>query len=357
MGRPCRLDKYSTPVCRMSILDLPDDVVDTTDRVAVVVVDALRFDESDPFREIYPDGRWFRSVAPSTTTPQSVTSIFTGDRPETHGVDGTGMSASSRTLLSATDSVSLSHGTALRIGGRILTALLSNEQATLGFHNLILELRRPGARVESDGEDWMPSTELDPQADADPAVVGDHDLAFVHDMIVHNCAPMVSAPADWLPSWDPNDEPRADYRTAVRLSRSAHRIFLDRLRDIGVFEDTLFIVVADHGESLTTPHDGPPGHDGTVPADSVARVPVELCHTAVDGTRVDTDMNPRLLDVTPTILGIMKHAGLQLSIFFSCLILPLSHYRLSSFVHRVGLTDVVGVPVYRLDNQPQFIRG
>lgn len=168
---------------------------------------------------------------------------------------------------------------------------------------------------------------------------------------------MVSAPADWLPTWLPNDEPRADYRTAVHLSRSAHRIFLDRLREVNVFDDTLFVVVADHGESLTTPNGGPPGHDGAVPADGVARVPMGLCHKAVDGTRVDTDANPRLIDVAPTILGMMKHAGLQLSIFFSCLILPLSHYRLSSFVHRVGLTDVVGVLVYRLDNQPQFIRG
>lgn len=39
-------------------------------------------------------------------------------------------------------------------------------------------------------------------------------------------------------------------------------------------------------------------------------VPVGLCHTAVDGIRVDTDANPRLLDVAPTIVGIMRDAGL-----------------------------------------------
>jgi hypothetical protein len=284
----------------MSALNLPDDVLDETERIAIVVVDALRWDESAPIRQTYPPGLWFRGTAPATTTPQSLTSLFSGLSLDHHGADGAGVRKPVGELLSVTDSVSMAVGTKrLRLKGRILASLSPKKQESLAFHNLIPESERPG------GETGPVTEQI-----GDPSIIGDHNLAFLHDLIIHNSAPDPNAPLS-LPTWDPSDRSRSEYRRAVRLSASAHGTLLDRLRDAGLFDTTLFIVLADHGEIISsTRFAGPAGHDGAVPFPGIARVPVGFAHSQLEKTRVDTDTNPRLTDLAPTVARIMGDAGL-----------------------------------------------
>ncbi len=82
--------------------------------------------------------------------------------------------------------------------------------------------------------------------------------------------------------------------------------FLDKLKEDGVLEETLVIVVADHGEGRNNPHDEP-GH-GIYIYDETVRVPFILAHHSLPQERA-VENTVTTADIVPTILELLSLPG------------------------------------------------
>lgn len=270
------------------------------ERVFVVTVDCLRWDYHDEYRELYPNGVWYRGTPQATYTPTSHASLFTGLNPPRHGVFDFGHEyVGDESLFTVTDAASRSRIT--RDGDVIAGLNATNEP--------IVEFRKWFAprldNAEHDDEFREPE-----DADALLDSLDDHDVTFLHDWVVHGADR--GHPGAWtytISETDPAENHRR-YRKSQQMSLSAHENLLSALRNRGLFENTLFVVWGDHGECLNEQPDCDLGHahDAHEPC---CRVPIGFCSPLFEATTVDHETNPRSVDVLPTLRSVMRHAGLR----------------------------------------------
>lgn len=96
------------------------------------------------------------------------------------------------------------------------------------------------------------------------------------------------------------------YDTCIRYLDKEFGIFIEKLKKLGFYDNSIIIISSDHGESFGDPIDGLPGyglfgHGGIALNDEVTHIPL-IIHTPgqVDGNRVETFAEQ--VDIAPTIL-------------------------------------------------------
>ncbi|NEU58607.1 alkaline phosphatase family protein [Halorussus sp. MSC15.2] len=269
--------------------------------MVLITVDCLRWDYHDAYRELYPDGVWYRGTPQATYTPTSHTSMFTGLNPPRHGVYEFGDRYSGQdTIFTATDSLS--------------TSGLTNEENNLLF----------GFDVDQDHvpfSDWFPEALANTDATArtpegleeSPEQIDqleDYELAFLHDWILHGVGVDDEDPWHYTADHDDPAKNHEKYQSQLQMSIAAHETILEELKARDLYEDTLFVVWGDHGEAL---HEAP--HHmythGHFPEEAIARVPIAFCSPQFDETTVDAETNARGIDIAPTLQTLMREAGLR----------------------------------------------
>ncbi|WP_158058277.1 alkaline phosphatase family protein [Halorussus halophilus] len=279
-------------------------VDDRIERIVVITVDCLRWEYHEPYRDLYPNGVWYRGTTQATYTPTAHASLFTGLNPPRHGVYAFGDEyQGEETLLSATESASAS--------------AITDDGA--GLVNGL----EPGENVEFDFSRWFPAR-LD-DSDGDSTAVpgpeeyrenvrqfGDYDLVFLHDWLLHKTE--ASDSSDWSFTADQSGDPEFNhrqYRRQLALSGAAHEQLLATIQEMGLYENTLFVLWGDHGQALTSDPFGELAHSH-FPEECVARVPIAFCSPLFENDSVDVSTNARAIDVLPTIETIASGADVPM---------------------------------------------
>lgn len=270
-------------------VNIPEDL--DVERIVIITVDCLRWDHSKPYRDLYPNGVWYRATSQATFTPASHASLFSGLYPPQHGVYRFGQVLDRPNLLTNVGS-SISGGGITR-------------------NNDYLDVD-----VETD--------EIHFRFQEDPAVgekivehVGGHDLVFIHDWAVHASGPAHAEKVEWDAS--PIEETteyqaREAYQHHIEVSLGDHESFLNLLKDNGLYEGTLFVVWGDHGQAFGEPPTENFCHSG-VPTEFEARVPIGFCHPDMEETQVDRSTNARSIDVPETLQTIMRENNIPFEPF------------------------------------------
>lgn len=273
---------------------------DDIERVVLVTVDCLRWDYHDAYRELYPDGVWYRGTPQATYTPTSHTSTFTGRNPLRHGVYWWGDTYTGKdTIFTVTDSASASEMTRPE-NGITVHGLGVSDQYHIPFAPWFPEYlaNSAGDSREHDGN----REEL--------RNVAKYEFAFLHDWILHTTGPGDDSSWGFKLNSDLSSENHEAYRRTQKMSLAAHSNLLNALANDGLYENTLFVVWGDHGQACGAPPFEHCGH-GHEPEEEVARIPIGFCSPQFDSIRVDTDTNARGVDVLPTLKTLMRHAGLR----------------------------------------------
>lgn len=281
---------------------------DDFDRVVLITVDSLRADFMDRYSALY-GGVWIPAVAPATATPQSHASLFTGLRVGEHGVRKGGDTLRTDDLLSGSHSIAFSSITKIKqMTGE--SALIKGIETDSRTEQSFVNLSDPDLRRTS-GTDQICAPEFDHDY---ISAIREHELTFLHDMVVHSSSPEYSVPWGWTADRDSVRENRQRYRRDVDLSLSAHRRLLSELRDAGLLSSTLFVLVSDHGQLLG--EYGEHGHARVSPYAGASIVPVGF---ALPGGTLPDELGTsdlaRLIDVAPTLATMMDYAGLRIDGF------------------------------------------
>jgi arylsulfatase A-like enzyme len=114
--------------------------------------------------------------------------------------------------------------------------------------------------------------------------------------------PMIpsSGPSDWMTEHQV-ERMRARYSAEVTMMDRWLGRFLDKMEDLGFFEDTLVMLLSDHGHSL-----GEHGYAGKVPAamyPELTDITYMIRHPSGKGAGTASDFFASTHDVAPTILG------------------------------------------------------
>lgn len=267
-------------------------VTDDIERVVMITVDTLRWDYHEPYKDLYPNGVWYRGTAQATYTPTSHASAFTGMNPPRHGVLDFGQPITHDTLFHNVESAASHSG-------------ITREETYGGFV--------PIDDIETDHIQfyWMDS-DPEPREQAAEAIDGT-DFTFFHDWGVHACGP--AHEGDWTELLHEDftvEKNQHAYETHVGFSIESHQAFLEEMKERGLYEDTLFVVWGDHGQAfgrdpMTQYYHSNLGEDCT------ARVPVGFCSPAfdMDEPQTDLDTNARGVDIPPTLFSVMDEAGIE----------------------------------------------
>jgi arylsulfatase A-like enzyme len=334
---------------------LPDSTVSQQDNntsgrnVIVILVDCLRADHlgcygyrkatSPTIDRLADTGVIFENcIAPSSWTIPSVVSLFTGVYPQQHGMNSfgpllpdslttlqEGMQQGGMTTAAFITNDYLKH----RIGyGRGFSCYYDHylEQAfidyiasRLFFFNAVLHFKnnlfyprsvdpggarwwsigfppfnhekRSAERVTDDLIQWLTVYHAQPF------------YTYVHYMDVHSPYDTI-----WYPLFDPGQYDAQDEKGRLINTYDARIAYVDRqvrriwetLDKLGIADDTLLIVTADHGEELYD-HGGT-GHCTTL-YEELIRVPLIVLHPSGEGRRIQTQV--QLIDLPPTILDFL----------------------------------------------------
>lgn len=280
-------------------------VIDETgdfDRVIIITVDCLRWDFHEPYKDLFPTGKWFRGTAQASWTPTSHGSLFTATYPQRHGVFNFGDAPDEDTLFDISDAVSLSAITSM---DEWVIPIESAE--TYGGH-----ICPPWVTYEDD-DTWQ--YEQDRVVDEFMHLFGEYDVYFVHDWVVHGSDPIHDVKEyHTMDSDDPVRKNREAYSKQVDFSIEANKEFLDELKDKGLYEGTLFVVWGDHGQGFgEDPEDTFCHH--TTADEYVNRVPIAFCSTEFDEEMTDVDTNPESVDVIPTLRSFVEGSSVDIGQF------------------------------------------
>lgn len=275
------------------------------ERVIIITTDALRWDQSAPYREAYPPGTWFRGTSQATYTPASHASMFTSMNPPRTGVIEFGDVLQHPNIFTQTNSISTSGATDIDKH----TPELDASEDGHGFIPI------DGIEQEYVGFMWMKRDEGEMAKLMD--LIPQYDVIFAHDWMVHSSE--IEYDREWSQSLQDLDEDsyteealsnnEEAYEICVERSRDIHETFFEELQDAGLYEDTLFIMWGDHGQGLGHP----PVHSVrhcNMPTASSCRVPIGFCSPLFETTEVDTETNARGVDIWPTLTSLMDEAAI-----------------------------------------------
>jgi arylsulfatase A-like enzyme len=310
----------------------------------LVTVDTLRADHLgiDGYpRDTSPNldalaraGTWFpRCYAQSVTTRASHASIFTGCYPRTHGV-----LANSETY--PADRPSLM--TALRARGYVAAGFVSSvvvnkkfgayaqfdhydDETTTSEQNRGYMAERPARATLAVATRWLEQRDaakpfflwlhlIDPHGPYTAPEEPDRYVADAHAKPGRRVLPLGDSNIGFheIPRYqilngvqDP-DYYVARYDAEIRYADAALGDFFAKLRALGLWDRTLVVVTADHGETLDEPHHQRNFTHGLVAYEEDARIPLIVHEPA--GKRlaaVDTKRPILSIDVAPTMLDLL----------------------------------------------------
>lgn len=275
-------------------VNIPEDL--DVERIVIITVDCLRWDHSKPYRDLYPNGVWYRATSQATFTPASHASLFSGLYPPQHGVYRFGQVLDRPNLLTNVGS---------SISGSDITET---------------EHAEPFLSVDNVEETYVQFRWLmaeDYNKEKAIRAIRDHDLAFFHDWAVHASGPVHAKEAEWdaVPIEQTTEyQAREAYEHHVEISLGDHRQFLRMMKENGLYEGTLFVVWGDHGQAFGEPPTKNFCHSG-VPTEFEARVPIGFCHPDMKETQVDRTTNVRSIDVPETLQTIMRENNIPFEPF------------------------------------------
>lgn len=267
------------------------------ERVFIVTCDALRWDYHEAYRDLYPDGDWYRGTAQATFTSASHASLFTGLYPTQHGINSFGQQMSCATMFDAAPTA-VSTSPISSVDG-VLDANIDNAIGPLNFASLD---ERASLYASSAFDEWLESTEY--HEEVFPVLKElDPDIAWFHDFTVHASGRYRRESIENPPVWpdDSTEVAHEKYADHIDVSVGAHEAFLDKLKEHGLYEGTLFVFWGDHGQGLG---EAPLEHmyHAQSPDEAMARVPIAFVGEMFDETTIDRTTNARAIDVLPTLM-------------------------------------------------------
>jgi arylsulfatase A-like enzyme len=294
--------------------------------VLIYLIDTLRADHCSTFGyarattprldELARDGVAFeQAYSQAPWTRPSVASLFTGLLPDGHGAGRrTGLSDSATTMAEL-----------LRASGRTTAAFISNSKVHaggLGFERgfcRFVATDAPDRMVRSDAVGaavlpWLQELRarpffvyvhtLDPHNpyDPPPATRGRFERDYHGFVTPRTLTDELDARAPLAP--DDLAEAVALYDEEIAFNDAQLGVVLDELRRLGLYDETLIVVVADHGEEFG--EHGRFGHGGRL-WQELLRVPLVIKFPKSLGRPPARIAEPvRVVDVLPTILGALQ---------------------------------------------------
>lgn len=295
--------------------------------VVLVVLDAARFDmvgRSVNGRPVAPRllefsrgaVSYLRAHANAPYTTASMTTLFTGLLPETHGVRG---------LFSRLPASLTTLPVHLKARGYVTTAVLGNvvpeSNNLVKDFDEVLSIRPSDPQVAGNGSDMAMAAAdeaLDRMADDEPRFLYIHLLpphrpyhppAPFRDSFVrsdgYDDAALKDAARE-MEKYGLEDPATRDFLFGCYLNNMAYadRLLgdiLDRLKDRGAYDGALIIVCADHGDAFG--EHGAFGHNATVFQEAV-HVPL-LVKLPGRGTAVEIPDPVSLIDLLPTLAALL----------------------------------------------------
>lgn len=275
------------------------------ERVVLITIDCLRWDHHEPYKDLYPDGVWYRGTAQATFTAASHGSMFTGLNPPRSGVlDFGDTPVEDGTLFTATNHIS--HSKASNPNDTVIPGMDVKQGGDRNFLEFLdpEKTRKPEA-INTD------ENVLRQLADS----IESHDLTFLHDWSVHKSGPVHADNPTAEFCWPVNPDDGAEvcfekYAKTVNMSVGAHSNLLAKLKERGLYENTLFVLWGDHGQALCEANHGNLAGHAMHAMEATARVPIAFLSTAFSEKQTDTEMNPRGVDILPTLASVFPVAGL-----------------------------------------------
>jgi len=231
------------------------------------------------------------AVAPSPITLVSHSSLFTGQDPFVHGVRNNGDFALAAEALTLAEVLADRGWTnAAFIGAAVLDRRYGLDQGFLTYDDEIIGTdatgmlayaRRPGDEVVDAALRWLGDS------------VADRTFVWVHLYDPH-------AP------YEPPEPERSRYSEnpydgAIAYTDRMVGKLLDGYRRLGRYEETLVVLVADHGESL---NDHQERTHGVFVYDATVKIPLVMRGPGIEpGARIASPA--ALIDVMPTVLGLV----------------------------------------------------
>ncbi len=95
------------------------------------------------------------------------------------------------------------------------------------------------------------------------------------------------------------------YLNSVRYVDFFVRNLINQYKDLGLYEDTVFVILGDHGEAFG--EHGVKGHDG-VPYEEGLKIPLMIVDSQLpEGLRIGADTPVTQMDIVPTLLGMLGY--------------------------------------------------
>ncbi|UCG15131.1 MAG: sulfatase [Phycisphaerales bacterium] len=295
--------------------------------VLIICIDALRPDHMSLYgyerdttpriMAVFGDATIFnRAYAPAAVTTPSVVSLLTGLYPQNHGVRMLGQKVPDPTVLVSDHVRRAGYQTAAVVSNAVLSDSASGLASRFDLYDARLDqnrgarahvLQRNAQKTTDAAINWLHYTRApdrphflyvhyaDPQAPYEP--LPDKPADFTHqrpmlvDLTGHGGSVQPEGTVDSLELIDRYDEEIA--YTDREVGRLLHEY-----RDLGLLDDALVILCADHGESMME-HDCWFGH-GVHVHQELIRIPLAVRYQDLKPQRVETTVS--LIDVTPTIL-------------------------------------------------------
>jgi arylsulfatase A-like enzyme len=281
--------------------------------VVLYLIDALRPDHLEAYgyeRETAPttkalaeEGvRFARCFAPSTWTRPSVSSLFAGVPVVVHGVEHIGNTMSKRLTTLAEVARRHDYTTAAFVENPHPTAIAGLARG-FGHHDAsCAPWGEEHERVlQGKSDQWASAV-----APALEWLKAHKDRRFF--MYVHTVEPHAPyAPKEPYASLHtaPGSKPSKIDLYDAEISHADANLdrFISGLKDLGVWEETFFILIADHGQAFLE-HEGMTTHGGK-PYNELIHIPLIMrCPALVSIGKVISE-NVQIIDIAPTILDVL----------------------------------------------------